>query len=167
MFECFSTYSSMTGHEIMMKLPLKQKVTACLLSNRGYCVHAVSPCWSERLWCLFPWCLLANLKISYITPWSLTLAAKQTNSSVSLLQAGEDFAGYKIGTNVMSFHKEEKGSSMFFSFRSFLLGSLSSCPTGQSRHQQCWAILSAPKLQQNVEMFPKKSIAEFRMETGI
>lgn len=57
---------------------------------------------------------------------NIMLAAKQTTSSVSLLQAGQDFAGYEIGTNVLSLHKEEKGRDMFFSFRSCCLGSLPS-----------------------------------------
>lgn len=49
---------------------------------------------------------------------NVEFAAKQTTSSFLLVQAGEDFAGYKIGTDVMmSLHKAEKRGGIFFSFR--------------------------------------------------
>lgn len=35
---------------------------------------------------------------------NIVFAAKQTTTSFSLVQAGGDFAGYKIGTDVMMSH---------------------------------------------------------------
>lgn len=98
---------------------------------------------------------------------NIEFAAKQTTSSFLLVQAGEDFAGYKIGTDVMmSLHKAEKKRWYFLQFQIISSGVFVFRPHWEEQASAMLrGALSSRTPAKKDRCFKKISISEFPIET--